>query len=157
MSMGDCIKPYTQSMQAQPQHMFSSSGSSTTSNAISAAATDLSFIVIHHLVCLFVDCVVEAEERIRHSGTLTCLEMERVVVTARLEGVLDVGDIPLHQVSNIEKSAVWKENPNAARSEQNSVVVPQTPNSEQQTFRGQPVPGIAAFLPHSAVALQFDW
>jgi hypothetical protein len=35
-------------------------------------------------------------------------------------------------------------------------VIPQKPHFPQQTFRGHFWPGIAAFLPHSALALQFD-
>jgi hypothetical protein len=39
---------------------------------------------------------------------------------------------------------------------QKSVVVPQNPNSLQHVFSGHVVPGVLAYLPHSATASQFE-
>jgi len=46
---------------------------------------------------------------------------------------------------------------NKYRAKQGPNILPQKPNCEQQTFRGQVAPAVAAYSPHAAVALQLDW
>jgi hypothetical protein len=50
----------------------------------------------------------------------------------------------------------WQPGSSSVPASQKSFVMPQKPHLLQQTLRGHFWPGLAAFLPHSALPSQFD-